>query len=257
MKKYKKFIAVMLAFVLCAGTFMSDMGTKEVKAEGITYEDSFDFVVETEDEVAPGNEVALDVSVTCNKPMDCMMSYFSVTCFEYVDHCGVSWGDEIILLGSDGEEDIIITAENESTIPFAAGQTRTFRVTGTIPEEWVDGSSYIEFVVSARTTEGQEAELDGVFAYGYSDPDMGDDGEDDGSIEDGDVDYTPDEEYGPIETWLYPADGDMVPGNQVEYEFEVYNNTEEDKNYTVKFYHAKLGEKTEIEVITSVYELGK
>ena len=38
MSKCKKIIAFMLAFVLCAGTFMSDMGTKEVKAEGITYE---------------------------------------------------------------------------------------------------------------------------------------------------------------------------------------------------------------------------
>ena len=161
MKKFKKLIAVMLAAVLFAGTFMSDMGTKEVKATG-EYEDFLPdeeygpigaWLWMWEDELYPGDEVEFELEVLNNVGKDNQYTteFFYVNMGERTDTTATTY-----FYDEDADEYELIDSISDVTI--TPGEYGYFLIEWTVPDDWEEGKS--QFVV--KLSDGTNVEYAAV-----------------------------------------------------------------------------------------------
>jgi len=123
-------------------------GTDSPEDEQIFVGDAFEFNISTDDQMVAGNEVTLEIDVT-NKSDQVLSSLSWFTHWYYQvsgnsdDYPGVEFG-----ILADDEGNILDGMENVD-IAFAVDETRTFTLTGVLPETW-GSQSVIALVIGCE-----------------------------------------------------------------------------------------------------------
>lgn len=148
----KRILSICMSMVLFVGLFLSN----DINAEAAEYKDGFKVTMRTDDQLAAGAQVTLDITVTNTSGKDLMVFDISHDCNHIFDKTGELSGSFGTLYDSEGKELLWVDEDGKFLRKeFKSGDTKIYTWSGTLPGNW-SRANWLYFCVWAEEDENSD-----------------------------------------------------------------------------------------------------